>query len=186
MMVRCFAALPIPENARVALERILAPLRDLPWPVRWVRPEGVHVTLRFYGEVPPERAEAIAESLDFAAAGIGTLSLALAGFGAFPAPDRPRVLWAGIDAPAALEILQDRIETRAEALGFPGEAAVFRPHVTIGRVREGERIAPGERTKLFDAPLVVPFLADEVVLYESVPGPGGAVYTVLHRVALQG
>jgi 2'-5' RNA ligase len=185
-MVRCFAALPIAESARASLERVLAPLRDLPWPVRWVRPEGVHVTLRFYGEVPRERADAIIESLDFAVAGIGAISLAFAGFGAFPAQDRPRVLWAGIEAPSTLEILQDRIETRAEALGFASEGVIFRPHVTIGRVREGERIVRAEAARLFATPLADQFLADEVVLYESVPGPGGAVYTPLHQAGLRG
>ena len=186
VMVRCFAALQIPERARLSLERVLAPLRDLPWPVRWVRPEGVHVTLKFYGEVASERAESIAESLDFAVAGIGTIPLAFAGFGAFPAPDRPRVLWAGIEAPGALELLQDRIESRAEALGFQGEGSVFRPHVTIGRVREGERVVRGESARLFATPLTDQFTADEVVLFQSVPGPGGAVYTPLHRAELRG
>ena len=186
MTVRCFAALPVPEGARVALERVLAPLRELAWPVRWVRPEGVHVTLKFYGEVAEGHAETIAESLDFAAAGIGALSLAFSGFGAFPAPDRPRVLWAGIEAPPALEILQDRIERRAEELGHPGEGSVFRPHVTVGRVREGERIGRADRALLLDAPLDEGFVAESVVLFSSVPGPGGAVYTPLHHVRLRG
>ncbi|HET7042320.1 MAG TPA: RNA 2',3'-cyclic phosphodiesterase, partial [Gemmatimonadales bacterium] len=151
-----------------------------------VRAEGVHVTLKFFGEVADDRAESIAESLDFAAAGVGPLSLAFAGFGAFPGTDRARVLWAGIEAPAALEILQDRIETRAEALGFPGEGAVFRPHVTVGRVREGERLPRAETEKFFEAPLTEAFTADEVVLFESTPGPGGAVYAPLHRTRLAG
>lgn len=186
MTVRCFAALPIPGGVRESLERVLGPVRDLGWPVRWVRPEGVHITLKFFGEVARERVETIAESLDFAAQGIGPLAITLAGFGAFPAEDRARVLWAGVEAPAGLELLQDRVESRAEALGFSAEGAVYRPHVTIGRVREGERIARSEGTKLFGAAFSHAFTAEEVVLFQSVPGHGGAVYTPLHQAALRG
>jgi 2'-5' RNA ligase len=184
--IRCFAALPIPAASREALGRALEPFLDQRWPVRWVRPEGVHVTLKFFGEVAQERSEAIAESLDFAVAGIGPLPLTLTGFGAFPGPDRVRVLWAGVDAPAALELLQDRIETRAEELGFAGEGTIFRPHVTIGRVREGERIPRAESDRLFAAPLASSFTADRVVLYGSTLRDGGAEYTELHAAALKG
>ena len=186
MTVRCFAALPVPASAAAALERVVAPLRGGTWPVRWVRPEGIHITLKFYGEVAEDRAESIAESLDFAAEGIAPLGLSFAGFGAFPAPDRPRVLWAGIEAPPSLEILQDRVETRAEAMDFPGEGIVFRPHVTIGRVREGERIPRAECDRLLATELTTHFSADRVVLFKSVPGPGGAVYTPLHEAMLRG
>jgi 2'-5' RNA ligase len=183
-MVRCFAALPIPEGARRTLEHALEGYREKGWPVRWVRPEGIHITLKFFGEVPRERIDAIAESIDFARDGIGPLGVTLRGFGAFPAADRPRVLWAGVEAPAGLELLQDRVETRAEALGFPGEGGIFRPHVTIGRVREGERIPRVEAEALFAEPMESSFSADRVVLYESTPGPGGSTYTSLHEAML--
>ena len=184
--VRCFAALPIPAGSREALERAIAPFRELGWPVRWVRAEGVHVTLKFFGDVPQERADAIAESLEFAVAGIAPLSLALTGFGIFPTPERARVLWAGIDALPALELLQDRIETRSDELGFPGEGGVFRPHVTIGRVREGERLPRSEVDRFCAATLESPFTADSVVLFQSTLETGGATYTPLHSAVLRG
>jgi 2'-5' RNA ligase len=184
--VRCFAALPIPAAAREALAAALQPFLELGWPVRWVRPEGVHVTLKFFGEVPRERADAIAESLDYAVAGIGPLALSLSAFGAFPGPDRVRVLWAGVEAPSALELLQDRVETRAEELGFASEGIIFRPHVTLGRVREGERVPRAESERLFAAPLSASFTVDRVMLYESTLREGGAEYTALHTAALKG
>lgn len=186
MTVRCFAALPIPATTRDALGRGLKPFLDLNWPVRWVRPEGVHVTLKFFGEVPQERADSIAESLDFAVAGIGPMALSLSGFGAFPGPDRVRVLWAAVEAPSALELLQDRVETRAEELGFAGEGIIFRPHVTIGRVREGERLPRAETDRLFATPLSAPFTVDRAMLYSSTMRDGGAEYTVLHEAMLRG
>lgn len=184
--VRCFAALPVPVGSRELLERAIGPFRELGWPVRWVRPEGVHVTLKFFGDVPQERADAIAESLDFAVDGIGPIPLALSGFGAFPGLDRARTFWVGVEAPAALELLQDRIETRSDALGFAGDGGVFRPHVTIGRVREGERVLPAEVERLAATTIDASFTADRVVLYQSTMQPGGATYTSLHESTLRG
>jgi 2'-5' RNA ligase len=146
----------------------------------------VHVTLKFFGDVGLDRTEAIAEALEFAVAGIGAMPLTLTGFGAFPGPDRVRVLWAGIEAPTSLELLQDRIETRAEELGFAGEGIIFRPHVTIGRVREGERIPRADSDRLFATPLSASFVADRVVLYGSTMRDGGAEYRELHSATFKG
>jgi 2'-5' RNA ligase len=82
--------------------------------------------------------------------------------------------------------MQDRIETRAEALDHPGEGTIFHPHVTIGRVREGERVPQAEVAELFAAPLQAGFTADRVVLFRSVLGPGGAQYTPIHQAKLAG
>lgn len=186
MTIRCFAALPIPADARATLVAALKPFQELGWPVRWVRPEGVHVTLKFFGEIAQERADAIAESLDFAVAGIGPLALSLSGFGAFPGSDRVRVLWAAVEAPPALELLQDRVETRSEELGYAGEGILFRPHVTIGRVREAERLPRAETDRLFATPLAAPFTVDRVTLFASAMREGGAEYSELHSAALRG
>ena len=175
--MRLFAAVPIPSPAREEVSALRDRLRATGLPVRWVPDDGVHLTLKFFGEVAAERLDVIAEALRFAAERTGPLSLALTDVGAFPSTRHPRVLWVGVDAPPALELLQDRIERGGEAIGFPPEGAPFQPHVTLGRVREGHRIPPS----LFDpevTPVVrVPFLADEVVLYESVLTREGPRYT---------
>jgi 2'-5' RNA ligase len=185
-MIRCFAALPIPADSRGELERALTPFRDGGLPVRWVRAEGAHITLKFFGEVVQHRVDAIAEALFFATEGIAPFAATLSGFGAFPDAERARVLWAGIEAPQALEILQDRVERGTEALGFPVEGAIFRPHVTVARVREGERISNSDADAFFGTSLSSSFLVDKVVLYQSVPGPGGSVFTVVHEAPLRG
>lgn len=186
LTVRCFAALALPDGAREALARATKPFRDRGWPVRWVSPAEAHVTLKFYGEVADERVDAIAESLDFAVDGIGPLPLTLAGFGAFPSPEKPRVFFAAVEAPSALELLQDRIETRAESLDHPGEGTIYHPHVTVGRLREGQRVPPKDTAALFATPLQDAFTVDRVILFRSVPGPGGAKYTPLHEAVLRG
>jgi 2'-5' RNA ligase len=185
-MIRCFAALPVPADTRGELERVLAPFRDRGWPVRWVRAEGVHITLKYFGETPRDRLDAIAEALTFAAEGIAPFGATLSGLGAFPDPERARVLWAGVEAPQTLELLQDRIERTTEALGFPVEGAIYRPHITVARVREGERISAADAEAFFGTALSTGFLIDRIVLYESVPGPGGSVFTSVHEAPLRG
>ena len=174
--MRLFAAVPIPEPARGQILHLLGDLRSGDWPVRWVHDEGLHMTLKFFGEVAAERLEVIIEALRFAANGAGALSLRLGPLGAFPSRSRPRILWVGIEAPASLELLQDRIERGSEAIGFPPEGTPFQPHVTLGRVREGHRLPAGgldDHAESFDP---VPFVAQELVLYESVLTTSGPRY----------
>jgi 2'-5' RNA ligase len=175
--MRLFAALPIPSPAREAVADLLARLRRADLPVRWVSDEDLHLTLKFYGEVPAERRDVIEESLRYAAEGTGPLVIRVAELGAFPSPRHARVLWVGLEAPPALELLQDRVERGGEAIGFPPEGRPFKPHITLGRVREGHRVPP----ELFDPAgatiEAATGVAEQVVLYESVLGPGGPRYT---------
>ena len=113
--MRLFAAVPVPEPARGQILGLLAQLRATGWPVRWVRDEGLHLTLKFFGEVAPERLEVIEEAMRFAAQGTGELPLQLDELGSFPGGSRPRVLWIGFATPPALELLQDRLERGCEA-----------------------------------------------------------------------
>jgi 2'-5' RNA ligase len=174
--MRLFAAVPLPEPARGEVARLLGRLRESPLPVRWVHEEGAHLTLKFFGEVVPERLEVIEEAVRFAATGTGALALRLAGLGAFPSLARPKVLWLGLESPPGLELLQDRLERGGEAIGFPPEGAPFQPHVTLGRVREGQRCPPRALAEFGDSYERLPFLATEVVLFESVLTTRGPQY----------
>jgi RNA 2',3'-cyclic 3'-phosphodiesterase len=174
--MRLFAALPIPDPGRAAIISLLDELGRSDWPVRWVRPEGIHLTLKFYGEVAPERLDVIEETVRFAVAGARPIPLRLTQLGAFPTSNRPRVLWIGLEAPATLELLQDRLERGGEEIGFPPEGAPYRPHVTLGRVREGHRL-PSGAIERYEIPDEGPsFLAEELVLYESVLTSDGPRY----------
>ena len=183
--MRLFAAVPVPDPARAQVAGLLEQLRALQWPVRWVHDEGIHITLKFFGEVATERLDAIEEVVRSAAERIAPLSLRLGELGAFPGPSRPRVLWLGVEAPSALEVLQDRLERRSEAIGFPPEGRPFRPHVTLGRVREGQRLAPSALERCGARYEQVPFPADRVVLYESVLTRRGPEYTPRLTVSLE-
>lgn len=174
--MRLFAAVPLPPPAREEVAGLLGRLRERELPVRWVADEGLHVTLKFYGDVATDRLEVIEEAVRQAGEGGEPLPLRLADLGAFPVAARARVLWLGIDAPPALELLQDRLERRSEAIGFPPEGSPFRPHVTLGRVREGERCRLAEVQAAGREYQRVPFLATDLVLYESVPAGGKPKY----------
>ncbi|HEX5387958.1 MAG TPA: RNA 2',3'-cyclic phosphodiesterase [Gemmatimonadales bacterium] len=180
--MRLFVALPIPEPARDEIAGLLGRLRACEWPVRWVRDEGLHVTLKFYGEVAPERLDVIEESVRFAAADSAPVSLRLADVGSFPSARHPRVLWVGLEPPSALTLLYDRLERGGESIGFPPEGAPFSPHVTLGRVREGHRLPPGALDRFRGGHPKVSFRAEQLVLYESLLSSEGPRYEA--RLAL--
>lgn len=183
--MRLFLALELPHEPRLelaALSRRLAP--GCPdW--RWLATESIHLTLRFLGEVDPERDRAAREAWRRAAATARPLRLRLVGLGAFPGPRRPSVLWVGIEeeTPAAdgLQLLAQALELAAREQGFAPEDRAFRPHLTLARAaRRGQAVAPaavefeGERS----------FEMRELVLFQSQLGPRGARYTALERYAL--
>ena len=174
--MRLFAAIPLPEPARSEILGLLSRLRATGWPVRWVGDEGIHLTLKFFGEVSSDRLEVIAEAVRYAGQGAFPLALRLDDLGAFPSSQRPRVLWVGLDATPALELLQDRIERGGEAIGFPPEGVPFHPHITLGRVREGQRCPQGALQEYEDAYERTSFTGEQVVLYESVLTPHGPRY----------
>jgi 2'-5' RNA ligase len=174
--MRLFAGIPIVDDARREIMALLDRLRGSAWPVRWVPDEGLHLTLKFFGEVAPDRLDVIEEAVRFAAGGTGPLDLRLDGLGAFPSTVRPRVLWVGVDGPPALELLYDRLERGGEAIGFPPEGSPFRPHVTLGRVREGHRLPADGLDGFAGAYQRAPFLATRLMLYESLLTTQGPRY----------
>jgi 2'-5' RNA ligase len=169
--MRLFAALPLPVEAHQDVAACLRRLREAEWPVRWVREDGLHLTLKFFGEVTTGRLETIVEMLEFCVRDMAPMMLAVTGAGVFPYPSRPRVIHLDVEAPPALELLQDRIERGAERIGFPPEGRPFRPHITLGRVREGHRLPPGAMDQLDRVEGRPPFVVDRLVLFESVLSP---------------
>ncbi len=181
--MRLFAGIPVAEPALSELASLLDQLRGRNLPVRWVRNEGIHLTLKFFGQVAPARLPELAAALADATEGCRPFGLATAGLDSFPPGRRARVIWIGVEAPGGLEMLQDRVERACERVGYPLEGRPFRPHITLGRVTEGSTLPPRALTAL---PLrdESPFLADRVVLYESRPAAGGSIYSPLNTIEL--
>ncbi len=189
--LRLFIAIELSPEVRQAIGRVQDDLkRRLPSKVvRWTNPDGIHLTLKFLGDTPPDKAPAVREALAIAAAGFGPFDLRIAGFGCFPDPRKPRVLWVGIpDAPKPLAGLQRAIDLHTSRLGYARDTRPYSAHLTLGRVND--RLDPAQRkalTSLLEQTQVgevgvAP--VDEVVLFQSDLQPGGAVYTALARLPL--
>src|SRR5262245_27980541 len=140
--MRLFLAAEIDAGVRAKVAALPRELSSLTTRARWTRTEGLHLTLRFFGEVAPERAESLGAKLAEALAGLPAFELELRGGGVFPDRGRPRVLWVGVaHPPQALFDLVSRAEACARALGFTQEDRPFSPHLTVARFREHERSA---------------------------------------------
>jgi RNA 2',3'-cyclic 3'-phosphodiesterase len=154
--------------------------------VKWVRPENIHLSIKFLGDVDDTREPELVAALQQAAAGgrePRPLTLQVTGFGVFPDYHRPQVLWAGVTPELGLERLQYGVEQAFAPLGFPAAARAFRPHVTVGRATKDAR--PRDFTGLAEILAATDFaetvtIAD-VDLMQSTLTPQGPVYQVKYH-----
>jgi 2'-5' RNA ligase len=176
--VRAFIALELDPSLRQALGELQQRLRPTLGGIRLVRPEGIHLTLRFLGQASPGQIQAIEPPLATAARSCPPLEARVEGVGTFPDHGSPRVLWLGVDLPPPASLLQAACERGAVEAGFEPEERPFRAHLTLGRWRERSA-----RPALPEAELG-PTRLDSLVLVRSEMSKGGAVYTPLARFAL--
>ena len=137
--IRTFIAVHLSQKARRQLSDTIRSLgSEIPSGVRWVDPEGIHLTLKFLGDIDPALVKDVLQAMEQAASGSLPFHLHLNGLGVFPNQKRPRVLWAGLGGDLdALGALQEKLEAAMSGLNFPWERRAFSPHLTLGRVRDG-------------------------------------------------
>ena len=133
--MRLFVALQIPSSVRENLAALIQEMRSIAPELKWVRPENLHVTLKFLGETPPEKLDALRDTLA-AARSAQPLHLRFHGVGFFPNDKRPRVFWAGLTSSPDLAPLAHEIDLATAALGFPPETRAFTPHLTLARFNQ--------------------------------------------------
>ncbi len=187
--MRLFFALGLPQPLLTRLERLQSLLRGADADVRWVRPAGMHLTLKFLGEVPLRELTSLERAGQAAATAIaGPLRLALAGTGVFPTLRSPRVVWVGVAGETRrLECLHERLEAELEPLGFAPEPRRFHPHVTLGRVRGRRGVeALAQLVRAHEADGFGSLEVDALRLYESRLSRSGARYDVLDSFPLGG
>lgn len=183
--LRLFVAVELPEQVRGALGTSIERLRSsLGGAYRWVRPEAVHLTLRFLGNVDAERVAELAAALEAAVGPLAAFELRLDGTGVFPNARAPSVVWAGLGGEsAALVRLVAAVGNATAGVGAPAESRPYQPHLTLGRVRgkldrrDAEALAASLRGLTYEG--TAPFSVDGVSLMRSEIGPGGARYTRL-------
>jgi 2'-5' RNA ligase len=177
--LRTFVALEIGEHMRARISALQDELRGRLPEVRWTRPEGIHLTLRFLGSTGLDQIEELKPRLAKAASTCPACDVAVAGLGTFPPHGRPNVLWLGLSLPEPLLALQVACERAAVSVGFEREDRHFRPHLTLGRWRERAR-----RPEL-PSPDFGTTRVDTLVLFRSAPQAGGSVYTPLAEFPLE-
>lgn len=189
--MRTFIAIPITEEVHKKLwdlENQLKPVAGNS--IRWVNPEIIHLTLKFLGEVKPQRIDLVSKAIHEISKEFACFSFEVKEMGVFPAWNRPRVFWAGLSAPRILFDLQKQVDKTTAELGIPSEGRPFNPHLTLGRVNEPlnpqlvaalkERMGSYQENSFGIVPV------DQVVLYQSILQPGGPVYKPLSIHKLTG
>jgi len=190
--IRSFIAIELSEEARKGLARLRKELeRDEHKFVKWVDPGGIHLTLKFLGNVPSQRVTEITEAMRRAVRGTAPFSLEVSGLGAFPNLKQIRVLWVGIGGELdRLSTLQQSVDSALAALGFAREERPFVPHLTLARVREGtsapEKKGFGELVGSATFEEKYPVEVEAIRLMRSQLTPAGAVYTCLSVAGLDG
>ena len=185
---RLFIAIELPADVRQKITRHIDRLRNELPDVRasWIRENNLHLTLKFFGDVPVERVEAVSVALKRAANKIHSFEIQIDGCGAFPPQGRPNVLWTGINDPSgSLQRLNGALEDECANAGFQRDQRPFHPHLTIARIRNPQnarQLAALHQETAFNSLLVK---VSDVCLIRSELNPEGSRYTIVGRHQLE-
>jgi len=190
-VIRTFIAVDLPATVKEALDQVSLQLQEklTDTPVRWVRTEKIHLTLKFLGDVSRENISMVEKILQAEASKRQAMEIGIGGIGAFPKLRHPRVIWVGVEAPSELFDLQRGIEDGVARLGYNYDKYDFTPHLTLGRIsrkasaRDVRRV--GKELHDFQVGFIGVARIDEVHLYRSDLQPEGAKYTRLYTAPLR-
>jgi 2'-5' RNA ligase len=185
--LRCFVAVELPDGLRETIADHFAREGRAVAVVRWVPAANLHLTLKFLGDIEAQRLPTLQGALAQALAGAAPFTLALRGAGAFPTPERPRVIWVGAGKGAAeVSAMAAAVEGALAPLGFAPEARPFAPHLTVGRVKSPlhdrgalRRLLEAVREREWGE-----WLVSAAHLVRSELFPAGPIYSILHTASL--
>ncbi len=190
--IRTFVAIELDDDLKRGLTETqdLLKGRGIADLVRWVKSGGIHLTLKFLGNVPADTINEIVVAISQGSQGIRPFALSFGGLGCFPSPSRPNVIWIGVDGDTeTLTRLQGSIEDRLSVLGYPPEKRKYTPHLTLGRVARhvetGERRHLGRLIEKQSIDLLGEMTVLKVSLMKSELSPAGAKYTRLAAIDLE-
>ncbi len=185
--MRTFIAIDLETEVRENLEKVIHTLKPAGPGIKWVNTEGIHLTLKFLGNISNEQADEIKAVMDRSAENHSPFTLECRGLGTFPVKSRnPRIVWAGIDEQSDLMAIQKELDQQLAELGFSKEKRTFHPHLTLGRARKktNSRLLIPE-IKKYGSQEFGKTLVDKIILYESTLTPEGAVYSRIHESELK-
>lgn len=181
--MRSFIAIELPDTVRAALVLLQQELKACGADVRWVRPEGVHLTLKFLGDIEESAVEGIVERLKGTCRKFQSFNCGVEGVSVFPGVRAPRVLWAGIADHDILTSIQQEIEAAMSFLGFEREDRKFTPHLTLGRFRSSKgKMVLMERLETYKEFHLGIIDVNHISLMRSDLGPAGAKYTEIAKI----
>jgi 2'-5' RNA ligase len=184
--IRTFIAVEIPEYIISSIRGLQQGLKDYGIDMGWIRPENIHITLKFLGNVEAADINKIYGAIYNTTDGVASISLKAKGVGVFPGIIRPRVLWVGLTGQLEfLMRLQQTLDENLKAIGFPKEKRPFKGHLTIGRIKAkiNNKIFV-DALRAFSHFESETFIADKIILFKSELKPQGAVYTNLASASL--
>lgn len=187
-MFRSFLAIELPSTILHRIGDVQRDLKASKADVRWVSPENIHLTLKFFGTIEEWKIESITKAIEAPVKATPPLSVLVRGMGAFPGLRNPRVIWAGLNnGKEVLISFQKRLDGALQKIGFPPEDRTFHPHLTLGRLRSNYgkedliRVMEKYRDEVFGH-----FQVETVILFKSDLTPQGPIYTKLKEVRLVG
>lgn len=179
---RTFCAIELPDEVRARLQDHVRRMRETvpDASASWSRPENIHLTLKFFGNVPTEKLPRISEAASRATQAFPSFQLSIGGTGAF----RTQVLWIGVEDPSGqLSALQQRFEDECAREEFAKENRAYRPHLTIARIRRPEGARKLAETHLQAKFESVDVTVNEIVIFRSELSPKGSRYTAISKHA---
>jgi len=187
-LIRSFLAIELPRTILKKIEEVQGDLRQSHADARWVNPENIHLTLKFFGNIDESKIEPIIKSIEGPIQTMAPLHLMVRGVGAFPHLKNPRVIWMGlVDGVNILSSFQKQLETELGKVGFQPEDRSFHPHLTLGRVKSSKgkeellmRMEKYKEEEFGD------FHVARVILFKSELRPSGPIYTPLKEIKLGG
>lgn len=183
--MRCFIAIGIPEHIKSQVGRIVAEMALTGAGCRWVKPENLHFTVKFLGEVEEAALDGIGHVLETCTRGKGPFPLDIAGIRAFPNPSKPRVIWCGLSRGSEpLRDLSEVVDSAMEYLGFAREKC-FSPHLTIGRLKTPAGPDLKEAIRMREGLFLGSMEVMHVLLVKSLLTREGPIYSPLMKVSLR-
>jgi 2'-5' RNA ligase len=181
--IRTFIAIPLSDTIRRTIAQVQRELAEPLPDIRWVRPETIHLTLAFLGDISQESLDKIGNSMLSIGRSFAPFEVRIGDLGAFPSRSRPRVIWIGVERCAPLMGLQAALAGTLADLGLPGEDRPYTPHLTLGRSRRLDPAAGRILETRADLP-IGSLTVDRMVLFESRLQPGGAVHLPRQTIVL--
>jgi RNA 2',3'-cyclic 3'-phosphodiesterase len=187
--IRAFLAIEPPEDVLQKISGLQEKLkREINGRISWTRPQGQHLTLKFFGDISQEDVSNICSAAQNRIISEQSLNLKIEKLGVFPDTRKPRVLWCGVAGDTEkLSVLQKQLESDFAGIGSPAEGRPFRPHLTLGRIKDSHGVTGiSDALTKCSAFTAGEFICKELFLFQSKLSAQGAVYTKLAEFALGG